>query len=123
MANHATKGRGKQSDGKLMEVPNKQRPEGGPLLLEVLPQSPSLPIGQKLQFTATVSDSEGSRDVSEDVFWKSSDPTLATIDGSGWATGVGEGTTEITARTTRGLKKSTELTVSPATLVTIAVTP
>jgi uncharacterized protein YjdB len=121
MANHATKRRGKRSEeGPMVVPPRSKRRLEEDLTLEVLPQDESLPVGETLQFTATESDTDGSRNVSEDVFWKSSDPTVATIDGSGWATGVGEGTIQITATTTSGLSNTADLTVSDATQATLA---
>jgi len=124
MANHAAKRRGKRSEeGPVAVPPRSKRLLEDDLTLEVLPPSESLAVGETRQFTATESDSDGSRNVSQDVFWKSSDPTIATIDGSGYATGVTGGTIQITATTTRGLSNTADLTVSEATLASIAITP
>ena len=54
--------------------------------------------------------------------WKSSDTTWATINSSGLATAVSPGPVTISA-TVDGITGSTGLTVTAATLVSIAVTP
>jgi uncharacterized protein YjdB len=60
--------------------------------ITVSPLSPSMAVDGKMQFTAT------SKDVSGEKFqWVSSRPSVATIDNNGVATGMGAGTTQITA--------------------------
>ncbi|HVE78701.1 MAG TPA: DNA/RNA non-specific endonuclease [Gemmatimonadaceae bacterium] len=46
--------------------------------------------------------------------WTSSDPSVATVDGLGYITGVGVGTTTITATTANGVSGSRDFTVIPA---------
>jgi hypothetical protein len=75
------------------------------------------------QFTATGGYSDGSsRDLTAQVTWASSDTTAATIDAAGLATTGLAGTTTISA-TLGGVSGSTTLTVLPAELTSIAVTP
>jgi uncharacterized protein YjdB len=73
------------------------KPSGAPSQpadITVSPLSPSMAVDGKMQFTAT------SRDVSGKKFqWVSSTPSVATIDKNGLATGIGAGTTQITATT------------------------
>ena len=54
--------------------------------------------------------------------WASATPSVATINAAGLATGVAAGTSTISA-TLGGVTGSTVLTVSPAALLSIAVTP
>ena len=66
--------------------------------ISVTPASPSIAVGQTQQFTATGTfDDESTADITSTATWTSSDTAVATIDGSGLATGVSAGTTNITA--------------------------
>lgn len=95
--------------------------------IEVTPPNPAIPLGLSQQFTATGIYSDDSVfDLTAEVTWSSSDPTIATVSNdagsAGLATTVKAGTTTITA--TLGLVSgSTTLTVKQATLASIAVTP
>ena len=83
----------------------------------------SLPVGVGQQFVALGNYSDGtSHDITTLVTWSSSDGTKATIVSSGVATGVGVGTTTITA-TSGGVSGHANLTVSNAALNGITVTP
>jgi peptidoglycan/xylan/chitin deacetylase (PgdA/CDA1 family) len=65
--------------------------------INVIPGDASIPTGGKQQFSALATDQKGLA-MSGVVFsWTSSDPTVATIDANGLATGVGTGTTQISA--------------------------
>lgn len=137
MANHATKGRGKSEVGP-MEVPqsNKRHAEAEEIVprhegeysemprlkLEILPRHAALTTGQTQQFSAIETDGDGSRDVTEDVFWKSHSKVV-TIDAKGVATAVHVGGAKIEATTTRGLHSSAEIVVSAPQLLSITVTP
>lgn len=74
---------------------------GAPPSLEtisVTPTSATIGIGETQQFTATGHYSDSStEDLTLSVSWESSVPAVATIDPGGLATGVGEGTANITA--------------------------
>jgi len=67
--------------------------------IEITPASPAnLTVGLTEQFTATAIYSDGTTaDISAKVTWVSSAPNVATISSSGLATGIGEGSTDITA--------------------------
>lgn len=115
MANNPNKGRGKhlQDEGY----------DGIPVDINVLPEDPSLAIGQTQQFTAQACDANGKKGVAANVFWDSSDPTVATIDSqTGLASCVGEGSTTITAASGNAVG-TTDLTVGPVVLRSIAIMP
>jgi outer membrane protein assembly factor BamB len=91
--------------------------------LAVTPANSSLAKGLDGQFTATGTYSDSTTaDLTASSTWSSSDAAVATINGSGLAHAVKRGTTNI--RSTNGLVSgSTSLTVGPAQLVSLAVTP
>jgi trimeric autotransporter adhesin len=95
--------------------------------LGVTPANPSIAKGLKSQFTAIGTYTDNSaQNLTSQVQWSSSDPTLATVSNAlgydGLAVGLGAGSATITA-TLAGASASTVLTVTPATLVSIGVTP
>src|SRR4029077_16547266 len=81
----------------------------------------STPAGTTDQFTATGTFSDGTtKDLTSSVTWTSSNPSLATINASGLAKGLMNGTSTISASTGSSSGSAT-LTVTPAALVSIAV--
>lgn len=95
--------------------------------IAVTPAIPSIPAGEKQQFTATGTYTDQStHDLTAQVQWTSSAMGTASIsDDSGTfgsATGVAPGTTTITA-SLNSISGSTTLTVTSAVLVSISVTP
>ncbi len=91
--------------------------------IAVTPQSASIAPGTSQQFVATGTYTDGSTKVlTASASWTSSAPGVATIDGSGGAVSVGAGTTTITAES-GSISGSAMLTVTPAALVSLAVTP
>lgn len=97
--------------------------------IEVSPPNPSIAKGTSQQFTTmgTFSDST-TQDLTASVTWSSLDTAVATVSDTGGnkglANGIMTGTTTITATDLEtGIKGSTNLTVTPAVLVSIAVTP
>ncbi|MCL5260568.1 MAG: Ig-like domain-containing protein [Gammaproteobacteria bacterium] len=90
--------------------------------IAVTPASQSIAKGLTQQYTATGTYSDGTKQVITPDAWNSAKTTVATIDSKGIATGVGLGTTTISA-TKDKISGSTDLTVTAATLVSIAVTP
>jgi hypothetical protein len=95
--------------------------------IQVTPVNPSIAKGTALQFTATAVYSDNStQDVTLSATWSSSNTTVATIGNApgnrGRATGASTGTSTITA-TFNGTSGSTLLTVTPATLQSIQITP
>ena len=95
---------------------------GALVSIAVTPANPSIAKGQTRQFTAigTFSDAT-TQDLTTMVTWGSSD-TTAQVSTVGLATGVAVGTPTITA-TLGAVSGSTQLTVTAAVLVSIAVTP
>jgi hypothetical protein len=91
--------------------------------ISVTPANPSIAKGLKKQFTATGTFSDGStKDISSQVTWASATSSVATITTAGLASGVGTGTSTISASLS-GKTGSTLLTVTTPTLQSIAVTP
>lgn len=95
--------------------------------IEVTPPAASVANGMTRQFTATgVFSDNSTQDVTTQVAWESSNATVATVSDAagsmGLATAVGAGSTTIAA-TSGGVTGSTTMTVTPARLVSIEVTP
>jgi trimeric autotransporter adhesin len=95
--------------------------------IAVTPGTPSVAAGTNEQFAATGTYTDGStQPLTTAVAWSSSDATVATISNAsgsnGLASSVAQGSVTITA-TLGGVSGTTVLTVTPATLVSIAVTP
>jgi hypothetical protein len=91
--------------------------------IAVTPASPSIAKGSTQQFTATGTYTDSStQNLTSTATWSSSAATVATINTAGLATAVGLGSTTIQA-TSGTVSGSTTLTVTAATLVSIAVTP
>lgn len=98
---------------------------GAPLLVSiaVTPSDPTVPRTFTSQLRATGTYSDGSaQDVTGLVAWTSGTPAVASVDGGGLATGLEAGTSTITA-TSGAISGATTLTVSAATLASIAVVP
>jgi DNA-binding beta-propeller fold protein YncE len=95
--------------------------------IALIPADPSIASGTGQQFAATGTYTDNStHDVTASVTWKSSDTTVASISNAsgsnGLATSTNQGAITITA-TLGTVVGSTGLTVTPATLVSIAVIP
>lgn len=79
-------------------LPIKFRIETGiPAVVTVSPASDSVFVGDTKQFTATCTDLHGNTVSCPATTWSSSDTNVATVDGTGLATGVNPGTVTITA--------------------------
>lgn len=97
--------------------------------LQLTPTDPSVPLGLTQQFTATGSYTDSSvQDLTSSVTWSSSSPSVATVSDSGGTKGlastVAVGSTTVRADVpATSIFATTGLTVSPATLVSLAVTP
>jgi trimeric autotransporter adhesin len=89
--------------------------------ISVTPSVVSIGAGTTQQFTATGSFDDGSTQLLQNVTWSSSSNS-ATISSSGLGTGVSTGTATITA-TSGSVSGTASLTVTGASLVSIAVTP
>jgi len=82
----------------------------------------SIAAGTTQQFTATGTFDDGSTQVLTSVAWASSASTIATISSAGLASGVGVGSSTISAKS-GSVTGTATLTVTGATLLSIAVTP
>lgn len=98
--------------------------------IDVAPANPSIAMGASEQFAATgnftlaADGSSFSQDISSQVSWVSSDEEVATVDATGNATSVGEGTATISAISCDGNTiGSTRLTVGPAQVVSLKIIP
>ncbi len=97
------------------------------LLITITPANPSLPIGGTLSFKATGTYSGGAtQDLTTSVTWSVGDSTIASVSNApgqnGVATPLKVGTTSVQA-SLGGVTGSTTLTVTAATLQSIAITP
>ena len=91
--------------------------------ITVTPDGLTLGIGINQQFVATATYTDGSSaDLSSGVNWNSSSTSVATVDGTGLVATVGAGSTTITA-TVGSFSDTSVLTVVPAHLLSISVTP
>jgi uncharacterized protein YjdB len=96
--------------------------------LAITPANASIAQGTTIQLTATGTFNDGgTRNLTRQVTWSSSDTTVATVSSSGIAIGqprggLGSGTTMITA-TLGSLSTSANFTVTNATISSISVTP
>jgi hypothetical protein len=77
----------------------------------VSPASASVSVGGTQQFTATLKDASGTVLSGRSVSWSSSNPLVATVSGSGLATGLVAGTTTLTA-TSEGKSGQAALSVT-----------
>jgi hypothetical protein len=91
--------------------------------IQLNPQNPTIAAGTTQPFTATGTFSDGStQDLTTSVSWNSSLLSVATIAASGLANGIAAGQSTVTA-TAGSVSASTLLTVNPATLNAITVSP
>jgi hypothetical protein len=91
--------------------------------IAVTPANASIAKGATQQFTATGTYSDGStQNLTNSALWASTNPSVATINSTGRATGAGVGSTTIQA-TSGSITGSTGLTVTAPVLVSLAVTP
>jgi uncharacterized protein YjdB len=91
--------------------------------ISVTPNPASVAAGYTQQFTATGTYSNGTTQIlTSGVTWASSATSIATVNSSGLATGIAQGSATITA-TSGTISGSAALTVTPATLVSLSVTP
>ncbi|HZS70652.1 MAG TPA: Ig-like domain-containing protein [Candidatus Acidoferrum sp.] len=91
--------------------------------ITVSPASPSIAVGATQQFTATAKDSSGNTISGVTFTWNSSSTSVATINSSGLATGVAQGTTQITASASGVTSSPDTLTVTAPVVASITVSP
>ena len=91
--------------------------------ITVTPITASIPAGVTQLFTATATFSDATtQDISANASWSSDNTAVATVNVIGRALGISAGTANITA-TFGGQSGTAQLTVSTATLVSLAITP
>lgn len=91
--------------------------------ISISPANPTVPLGDKQQFTATGFYSDGSKqDLTQTVSWSSSQSGIAAIAASGLASSKQIGKTSINANS-GSISGSTTLAVSQAALVSLSVSP
>jgi hypothetical protein len=91
--------------------------------ITVNPQSPSVQQGSTLQLTATGTYDDGSvKTLSKDLFWSSSDITVATISTTGMLNAVTAGTTTITANSANITGTTSATVVLPLSNITVTPT-
>ncbi|HKI98016.1 MAG TPA: Ig-like domain-containing protein, partial [bacterium] len=101
---------------------------GGPdlVMINVAPGTASIAVGGTQQYTATgIYSDRTTQNLTPQVSWSSSAPSVATVSAGGLATGVAAGSTTITA-TLSGISGSASLQVTggePPTLETITLAP
>ena len=91
--------------------------------ITIAPANPSIANGTSLPLTASGTFSDGSvQDLTHSVSWTSSPESTAIVDPEGVVTGTAEGSATITA-TQEGVSGSTTVTVTPAVITSLALTP
>ncbi len=88
------------------------RPGRGTTLV-VEPGSSTAIEGEEVQYTAELQDRYGNAVTPSDVTWSSASPAVATVDGAGMVSALGDGTTDISAET-GGVTGTARLTVEAA---------
>jgi 6-phosphogluconolactonase (cycloisomerase 2 family) len=91
--------------------------------LQVTPATATVAAGLSQRFMALATLSDGTTEfLNASSTWSSSNSSVATVDATGNATSLQAGTTTISA-TSGGVSGSATLSVGPATLVSLAITP
>lgn len=91
--------------------------------IAVIPGAANLALGLSQQFVATGTYSDGStKDITANVTWTSSASSVATVNSSGLASSKAQGTATISA-SLGAVKGNAAITVVPAQIASIAVTP
>ena len=88
----------------------------------IVPTNPTVIVGQETQFSATPQDSAGNILNGIAITWSSSNPTTATIDQTGTASGKKAGAVTITA-SSGSISVSTSLTVQSASANAVTLSP
>src|SRR3989454_9034300 len=88
----------------------------------VSPASASAQVGQAVQFSATTKDSAAGVLTGRAVSWSSSNPSVASVSGSGLVTAMAAGSAMITA-TSEGQSGTSSITVTNVPVASVALTP
>ena len=92
-------------------------------VITLTPPAPSLQVHQTQQFVATATDASGMPISGLTFTWRSSAPTVASINSAGLATSLAQGTATITATNGTVTSNPITLTVAPSTVSFITLTP
>jgi uncharacterized protein YjdB len=90
--------------------------------VEVSPNPAAVAVAQTAQLAVALRAEDGSELSGRQVDWSTSDPAIATVNGTGQVTGVAVGQATITAAS-EGKSGSTELSVSAVPVASVEVTP
>lgn len=90
--------------------------------VSVTPASATIAAGRTQQFTATPLDAQGNPLSGRVISWLSGAPTVATVDQTGLATGIGAGSAVIIA-TVEGKQGTVTLNVTAVSVAAVTVTP
>ena len=95
--------------------------------LQITPQNPSVPVGIEGQFTATAFYSDNTiKDVTQSANWQVDDYSIITVipngNSAGYAKALAEGTSQLSVKFS-GLTANTLISVTPAKLDAISLTP
>ncbi len=90
--------------------------------VSVSPASVSAQVGQTVQLSATTKDSAGAVLTGRAVSWSSSNPSVASVSGSGLVTGLAAGSATLTA-TSEGQSGTAAIAVTTVPVASVAVTP
>lgn len=90
--------------------------------ISVTPATQAMAVGTTQQFVAVGSFDDGSTQLLTSLTWSSSSNSVATVSTTGLVTAVGTGTATLTA-TSGTISGTASLTITAATLVSLAVTP
>ncbi|TMQ52000.1 MAG: Ig domain-containing protein, partial [Candidatus Eisenbacteria bacterium] len=88
----------------------------------VIPTSATIQVGQTQQLAATLKDASGNTLSGRVVSWSSSNPSVATVSGSGVVTAAAVGSAIITA-TSEGQTGTSSITITNVPVASVAVTP
>jgi len=91
--------------------------------ITLTPPAPSIQVHQTQQFVATATDASGTPISGLTFTWRSSTPTVASLDSAGLASGLAQGTATITATNGTVTSNPITLTVAPSTVSFITLTP
>src|ERR1700732_1197834 len=104
-----------------MSTNSRHPPPGGVATVTVTPATASIIVGKTQQFTAVAKDSNGNIISGVTFTWSSDTTPIATVNSSGLATAVAQGTAHITA-TTSSVNGTATLTVNPP-VASVTVSP
>lgn len=90
--------------------------------VSISPSSAGGTIGQSAQFTATARDAFGNTLSGQTFVWSSTDSTIVTVNGTGYATAIGVGPATLVAQD-GAVSGSAQVSVSGASVAAIAVSP